>query len=327
MSETAASQGSFGRVPMRPSPVGLGTYHLTSDRRVEHGEAVRMVTAARRLGVRVIDTAPMYGIGEAEQIVGEAIAGTDTSDLILLDKIGRFEKSIVARLGDDAYRDVRAMRAQFEHSLRVLRISRLPVLLLHETDWTEWWDDITTPSGVVLELIAQLKAEGLIGAVGLSVRKADVAASLCQSGLFDAMLFVHYYNMVWQEAGDVALPAAAAVGMGIAVGAPYRQGLLTSADPDICARLRAEQRGSTPPGIVDRIERAQAIARRADLPMVEMGLRWLLTDPRVHTVIVGPRSQQELEENLMWAERGPLEDALMKELRGLRDIEPGRWPG
>lgn len=326
MNEQAGWPHAFGRVPVKPSAVGLGTYHLTSDRRVEHKEAVAMVTAARRLGVRVIDTAPMYGIGEAEQIVGEALAGTDISDLILIDKIGRFEKSIVARLGDAAYRDARAMRAQFEHSLRVLGIARLPVLLLHETDWAQWWDDITVPSGPVLELVGHLKAEGAIGWLGLSVRKAHVAAAMCGSGLFDAMLFVHYYNMVWQEAGDVALPAAAAAGMGIAIGAPYRQGLLTSTDPDVCARLRLERRGSTPPGMVERIERAQAIAREAGMPMVEMGLRWLLSDRRVHTVIVGPRSQRELEENLAWADAGPLEDPLMKELRRLRDIEPGRWP-
>ncbi len=316
---------SFGRVPMRPSAIGLGTYHLTSDRRVSHHEAVAMVTAARRLGVRVIDTAPMYGIGEAEQIVGEALAGTDIADLILIGKIGRFEKSIVARLGDAAYKDIPAMRAQFEHSLRILGISRLPVLLLHESDWAEWWDDSTVPAGPALALIGQLKSEGLIGAAGLSVRKPEVAAALCKSGLFDAMLFVHYYNLVWQEAGDIALPAAADAGMGIAIGAPFRQGLLTSADPEICARLRSERRGSTPPGIVRRIERAQEISRQAGLPMVELGVRWLLADPRVHTVVVGPRSQRELEENLMWAERGPLEAAMLRELRSLREIEPGRW--
>jgi aryl-alcohol dehydrogenase-like predicted oxidoreductase len=315
----------FGRTGGYASAIGLGTYHLTSDRGVPHHEAVTTIRRARELGINVIDTAPMYGLGEAEQIVGEAIAGTDVSDLIVLGKVGRFEKSIMARLGDQAYRDPPAIRAQFDHSMRLLGLDRLPLLLLHESDWVEWWDDIDSAAGPVRQAVDRMRADGVIGGVGLSVRKTAVAQALCRTGVFDAMLFVHYYNMVWQEAGDGVLPAAAAHDMGVAIGAPYRQGLLTTTDPALRGQLRAQQRSSVPPGIIDRIAAAQEIARQTGLSMVELGLRWLLSDPRVHTVVVGPRSQAELEQNVAWAAAGPLEEAVVKELAALRHIEPGTW--
>ncbi len=199
------------------------------------------------------------------------------------------------------------------------------MLLLHESDWTEWWDDIEAPAGPVLEVLRGLKEDGRVAAIGLSVRKPEIAARLASSGIFDAMLFVHYYNLVWQEAGDIVLPAAAGQNLGVAIGAPYRQGLLTTTDPDLIGRLRAQRRDSVPPGIIERIARAQQIARDADMSLLELGLRWLRSDQRVHTVVVGPRSQQELEQNVAWAEQGALEESLLKELATLRDIEPGRW--
>lgn len=325
MSDEVPAGRRFGRVERLASAIGLGTYHLTADRRVRHDEAVAIVRHAVRAGVTVVDTAPLYGLGEAELIVGEALAGSASEDLIVINKVGRFEKSIMARLGAAAYQDPHAIRAQFKHSMRLLGLRRLPLLLPHESDWAEWWDDISVPKGPVLDVLADLKRDGLVGAIGLSVRKPDIAANLCRSGLFDAMLFVHYYNMVWQEAGHDMLPAAVAQDMGIAIGAPYRQGLLTSLDPEVPEQLRAQRRESVPPGIVERIARAQRIARQAGMSMPEIGLRWLLSDRRVHTVVVGPRSVRELAENLEWAERGPLERSLRAELHTLRDVEPGRW--
>ncbi|UJW30280.1 aldo/keto reductase [Saccharothrix sp. AJ9571] len=320
-----AAPRPFGRLPVRVSPLGLGTYHLTADRLVPHDEALRLVRAAADAGITLYDTAPMYGLGEAEAILAEAL-GTRLGEQVVIDKIGRFEKSIVARLGDRGYREPAVMLAQFEHSLRVLGLERLPVLLLHESDWDQWWDD--TPgglSGPVLDLVAQLRSRGLVGGVGLSVRKPERAEQLIRSGLFDAMLFVHYYNIVWQEAGQSAIRTAAEHDLGIAIGAPYRQGLLTSTDPALLDQLTAERRSSVPPGVIERIGACQDIARGAGLSMPELGLRWLLDDRRVHSVVVGPRSVAELAENVRWAGTGPLPAEVTAELGKITDIPVGAW--
>jgi aryl-alcohol dehydrogenase-like predicted oxidoreductase len=314
----------FGRLPVEVSPLGLGTYHLTADRLVPHDEAVRLVRTAADGGINLFDTAPMYGLGEAELILAEAL-GARLGEQVLIDKIGRFEKSIVMRLGDRGYREPAIMRAQFEHSLRVLGLHRLPVLLLHESDWDEWWDGPGQVRGPVLDLITDLRSRDLVGAVGLSVRKPEHAERLVRSGLFDAMLFVHYYNIVWQEAGGTVIQTAAEAGLGIAIGAPYRQGLLTSTDPAVLDTLTAQRRSSVPPGMIERIGACQDIARGAGMSMPELGLRWLLADHRVHSVVVGPRSVAELYENLRWANAGPLPAEVLAELDKITDIPAGAW--
>ncbi|MFD4156486.1 aldo/keto reductase [Streptomyces hydrogenans] len=324
MSATILPKSRFGRAGTAVSRIGLGTYHLTSDRSVPHEEAVTMVREAVRLGVTAIDTAPLYGLGEAEFIVGEALRPIE-DEVFLINKVGRFEKSILARHGDACYRSKELIRAQFDHSMRLLGRDRLDMLLLHESDWAEWWDDLTAARGPVMELVDELKAEGRIGGVGLSARKPEETRRLCDTGRFDSILYVHYCNLVWQESVDEILPHAEAQDMGVAIGAPYRQGLLLGGGAEQAARLRAERRASVPPGIVRRIEEAERIAAEAGLSMPELGLRWLLSQSRVHTVMVGPRTVRELEQNVEWAAKPPLEESLLKEIAGLQAIEPGSW--
>ncbi|WIX76980.1 aldo/keto reductase [Amycolatopsis carbonis] len=315
----------FGRTGRMVSAIGLGTYHLTSDRGVAHSEALDVVRTAYDSGVNVFDTAPMYGMGEAEFILAEALSSEVLERVVTIDKIGRFEKSILARSGDRCYTEPSLMTAQLEHSLRVLGLHRLPALLLHETDWTEWWPDGVSDTAPVMRFLDEARKRRLVDHVGLSVRKAREAVALAGTGLFDLALYVHYFNMVWGDIGGPAIQAFTEQRMGVAVGAPYRQGLLTSLDEDLPRRLRAERRGSVPPGLVRRIAEAQRIARESGLSMPEMGLRWLLGDPRVHTVVVGPRSVRELEENVGWVTQGPLPPDVTTALRALTDIEPGSW--
>ena len=296
------------------SRLGLGTYHLTSDRYVSNASARALTSAAIARGINVIDTAPMYGLGEAERIVGEVLKNTKERPNVI-GKVGRFEKSILARLAAEAYGDPGLMHAQLDHSLTLLGIDRLPLLLIHETDWAEWGLGDQPEHSPVWAFVEEARRDGRIGAVGLSVRKPAVAAGLAETGLFDAMLFVHYHNVIWQEVATEALAAAHRHDMGVAIGAPFRQGLLVDGSPSAVEALRAQRRAAVPPGVIRRIEMTYDISQQHGMSMVELGLRWLLSDPRVHTTIVGPRSLQELQQNVDFAHAGPLDDNLLEELR------------
>lgn len=318
---------TFGRTGRTVSRVGLGTYHLTSDRHVAHEEAIDLVRESVRLGVTLIDTAPMYGLGEAEQIVGEALAPLEQADdVYVMDKVGRFEKSILNRLGDECYVSKDLIRAQFEHSMRLLGRDRLDLLMLHESDWTQWWPGGRFGAdGPALEALEELKADGRIAGYGLSTRREEETRTLCRTGRFDAMLYVHRCNLVWQESVDDVLPVAAEHDMGVAIGAPYKQGLLLGGGAEQSARLRRERKAGVTPGIIERIERAEAVAADAGLSMPEMGLRWLLSQEGVDSVVVGPRSVAEMEQNLQWAADGPLPPDLLDQIAAIRSIRPGTW--
>ncbi|MEU2231122.1 aldo/keto reductase [Streptomyces vietnamensis] len=281
------------------SPIGLTTSQLTSSHLVAHDDAVTVVREAVRLGVDVIDTAPLYGLGEAEYIVGKALEPLPDK-VFLMGKIGRFEKSIVSSHGVGCYRSPALITAQFEHSLRLLRRDRLDLLLLHESDWPEWWEPGTEVRGPVLDVLDQLRAQGRIGGTGLFPSDPSQVPRLCGSGGFDALLFRKDVHVMRQEPLAASLGCARSRNMGVAVA--------TSLSPSDADRA--------PHG-----EAVRAVAHEAGLSLTELGLRWLLSQEDVHTVLVGPRNREELERAVAWADKPPLEPAL---LRALADASSAR---
>jgi D-threo-aldose 1-dehydrogenase len=209
--------------------------------------------------------------------------------------------------------------------LRLLEMDRLPLLLLHETDWAEWWPGSDHRNAPVMRFVREAKDRGLVQHVGISARKRSESTQLIRTGLFDAILYVHYYNVVWQDAGDDVIAAADDAGMTVLIGAPYRQGLLIENDGSSLASLRTRRRASVPPGAIDRIERVQAVSREIGMSMPQLGLRWLLSDPRIDSILVGPRSTTELAENLQWVDEGPLDAEVLNRLSKIREIELGVW--
>ena len=301
------------------SRVGLGTYCLVSERGIAHEPAIACVRRAVELGVDVLDTAPLYGAGEAEQIVGEALADTSPSPLVI-DKVGRFEASIVRRRAEEAYGSRELIRAQFDHSLRTLRRDDVDLVLVHESEQPQWWDDMAEARGPVIEELEAQRECGRAGGIGLSIRDDDAAVALCATGRFDAMLYVHYYNLVWQERGERAVSAAAEQDMGVAIGAPYRRGMLLDGRPAAIAKLAAKDSADTPPAVLERLARAQVIADAAGMGLAELGLRFLLSDERVHVVLVGAENVAQLEENLEWSSRGALPDDVLAAVKGLKEV-------
>ncbi|MET8124773.1 aldo/keto reductase [Streptomyces sp. NPDC005065] len=173
------SRVRFGRTGRQVSRLGMQTGQLTETHPAAHREAVALVREAVRLGVGVIDTAPLYGRGAVERIVGEALEDA-AADVCLITKIGRFVRGGLASYGDACYQTPALIEAQFEQSLRLLRRDRVDLLLLHEADWVEWWPDGRpgTPSPV-LDVMAGLRAAGRIGGRGCSPRRGRNRCGSC----------------------------------------------------------------------------------------------------------------------------------------------------
>ncbi|MFG2332272.1 aldo/keto reductase [Streptomyces sp. NPDC048604] len=299
---TAPQRGLFGRTGRRVSRLGLTTSQLVSANFVRHEDAVALVREAVRLGVDVVDTAPLYGLGEAEYMVGKALDRLP-HEVFLIGKIGRFDRSIVAGHGDGCYRSEPLITAQFEHSLRLLRRERLDLLLVHESDWPEWWDDdwwsaggAAGVQGPVLDVLERLREQGRIGGAGLFPSGPSRTAQLCAGGRFDALRHPNDVHLLRQESLAASVRCAEAQNMGVAVGTDV---------------------GTTRAAFSARAEPARALAREAGLSLPELGLRWLLSQPGVHTVLVGPRDQEELERVVAWAAEPPLEEPLMCAVAGL----------
>ncbi|MEA3013790.1 MAG: hypothetical protein QOD42_2335 [Sphingomonadales bacterium] len=142
------------------SRVGLGTWAIGgwmwggSDA----GEAIETIRGAVDRGVTLIDTAPVYGFGRSEEIVGEALAKGD-----LRRRAQIATKSGLNWRDGEPYRDSRPsrIRQEIEDSLRRLRTDYIDIYQIH-------WPDPQTPMGDTARVLGDLYDEGKIRAIGVS---------------------------------------------------------------------------------------------------------------------------------------------------------------
>ncbi|MFJ7669663.1 aldo/keto reductase [Lysinibacillus sp. NPDC097195] len=300
----------------RSSKLGLGTYNLSPDKGTSYQYAQSILKKAELLGINILDTAPLYGGGYVEQLIGNSI---DENSLKIVNKVGRFESLAYRKLGAKAYTDEFMIRSQFDFSLRLLNRNKIDLLLIHEADWKEWWEQGFNNASVIKVLTA-LKEEGLVDKIGISLRDPFLANELCNTGVFDAILFVHYYNILWQDSRDIFFDAAKKNNMGISIGTPFKQGLLTSNTHYFFEKILNDIPKDLTPNLLERLKKLHQISINNNISMPELSLRYLISDPDVDVVFAGPRNIEELETNVKWTNKGSLSDKLLIELEELKNI-------
>jgi aryl-alcohol dehydrogenase-like predicted oxidoreductase len=211
----------LGTSDLEITPVGIGTAPIGSRPGVwwvnwgtqDERDAVRAIHAALDAGVNWIDTAPFYGWGRAEEIVGHALRGRD--DVLVFTKCGTLRRDD----GED-YMDLRpeTVRADVEASLRRLGRDHVDLLQPHDPDprvpVEETWS-------AVLELVA----EGKVRAGGLSNHRPDEIERALAVGPVASLQ--HQYSALVRDIEADILPFARERGLGVIVWAPLASGFLT----------------------------------------------------------------------------------------------------
>jgi aryl-alcohol dehydrogenase-like predicted oxidoreductase len=266
------------------TPVGIGTAPIgsvpghwwvnwgTQDER----DSVAAIHAALDGGVNWIDTAPFYGWGRAEEVVGRALQGRD--DVLVFTKCGTLRRED----GDD-YMDLRpeTIRADLEQSLRRLQRDRVDLLQPHDPDQK-------VPIEETWGAIGELIAEGKVRHAGLSNHPPELVERALAVGPVASLQFE--YSALQRRVEERLLPFALERGLGAIVWAPLASGFLTDGFD-----LEALEEGD--------FRRTHPFARRADLADVrrEVGgtagaLRFVLDHPAVTGAIVGVRNEREARE-------------------------------
>jgi aryl-alcohol dehydrogenase-like predicted oxidoreductase len=220
-------------------------------------------------------------------------------------------------------RDVDGLKFSFAESLRLLKRDRVDILMIHEPDrpgqhdWWSNWEDFTGP---VTEVLAELKAEGLIRFTGLGGTTPYVLARICATGQFEVVLTAFNYSLLWREAGIAVIPEATKQNMGIVIGSPLQQGWLAR-------RFDAEVRGYPAwlsPQRRDQYLALYALVDELGMPLTDLALRWVISDPRLSTTLMGARSVAEVEMNVAAVGAGPLPEAVMSRLAEIGAMVPTR---
>jgi aryl-alcohol dehydrogenase-like predicted oxidoreductase len=303
---------TLGRTGLQVSELGLGGLFVSS-LGAERDEARRAVRRALALGINYIDTAPGYY--DSEEVLGWALEGVDRP-YILSTKLGGRPRPFDAQ-------DKAALRRSVEESLRLLRRETIDILMIHEPDRPgqyDWFTDGERFRGPVTELLAELKAEGIVRFTGLGGTTAYELAHLCATGDYDVVLTAFNYSLLWQEARIAVLPEARRQKMGIIVGSPLQQGAL--------ARPYTEQvaqgdRWLSPPRRA-QFQKLYGLAQELGLSLPELALRFVISNPDVSTVLTGARSAAEVEQNVRAVERGPLPQEVLDAIQEIASHVPFR---
>ncbi len=312
---------TLGRTGLVVSEVALGGLY-TSSLGGGVANARLIVERAVELGINYIDTAPRYA--DSEETLGQVLPAI-TTPLILSTKLGGRPEPF-----DPKNRD--GLMWSIEESLKLLRRDVIDVLMIHEPDRPQlfnWWDDPFKVTGPVIEVIEELKEDGVIRFAGLGGTTVTQLAHLMRSGHFDVVLTAFNYSLLFREAEDDILPTAKEMNMGVIVGSALQQGGLgrrydevVRARPPWMSRARQRQ-----------LLELYAFLDETDQELPELSLRFALSNPLIHTVLIGPKSAQQVEQSVVAASRGPLPPDMLGRIDDIWRIcpmrpfeEPMIWP-
>jgi len=306
------NQRILGKTGLKVSELALGGLFVSSAGG-EYEQAKRAIGRALELGVNYIDTAPGYR--NSEEVLGKALEDV-TTPVILSTKLGGRPQPFLPQ-------DKKCLRKSVEESLKLLKRDYIDILMIHEPDRPgqyDWWTDHENYYGPVIEVLDELKKDGVIGYTGLGGTTAYQMARVIESGRFDVVLTAFNYNLLWREAEHEVLPAAKEQNMGIVIGSPLQQGKLAR-------RYDEEVRNGAP--WLRSHRRAQFLAfytflDEIGISLPELALRFVISNPDISCVLMGARSQEEVEQNVSSVEKGPLSQDILKRLDEIAAMVPFR---
>ena len=286
--------GNFGGVGSAPAFFGQGE---TQD------EAFAVMDAAWDAGITTFDTADAYGGGRSESYIGEWMRSRKPNGAVLSTKTF----NPMSEGADHGLAPAR-VRRQLESSLQRLGVERVDLFLTHS------WD-ADVPIAETAATLDELVAEGKIGAYGLSNVDGALLTEALAAGSFGWVQ--NSYSLLDREAEDEVLPLCVEHGLGFEPFSPLAGGWLTGKyrrGADVPAGSRMTMRPEPyehlrDDAVYDRLERLEAMGDPATL-----ALSWLLTDPRVTAIVVGPRRPAHLTPAL---DAAPLDAARRDEISAL----------
>ena len=307
---------ALGKTGIKVSKLALGGLFLCS-KGGPYEQAKQAIGRALELGINYIDTAPGYL--NSEEVVGRALEelgrGSD-EPLIISTKLGGRPQPFEPQNRDCLQRSV-------EESLRLLKRDHIDILMIHEPDRPgqyDWWPDWDSFEGPVLDVLEELKEDGRIRATGLGGTTAYTLAHIIRTGKFDVVLTAFNYSLLWREAELEVLPAAKEMNMGIVIGSPLQQGALARRYDDA---VNHGARWLSSPRRV-QYKALYAFLDELDMPLAELAMRFVISNPDVTCTLTGARSQWEVEANFAAVEKGPLPQDVLARLDEIAAMMPFR---
>ncbi len=302
----------LGRTGLEVGELSVGGLFL-SDYGGGYEMSKKALLKALDCGCNYIDTAPGYF--NSEEVLGNILTGCQ-KPLIFSTKLGGRPQPFDPK-------NKEGLLFSVKESLRLLKRDHIDILFIHEPDRPmqyDWWTDSDQYDGPVMEVLDQLKKEGLVKFIGLGGTTTHELARICDTGKFDCVLTASNYSLLWQEARYEVIPAAKRHNMGIVSGSPLQQGALSQRYDDLIEH-------GAPWLSLPRREQYRALYKLLDetgMPIVEMCMRFIISNPDISCVLTGARSEEEFLGNLHAIEKGPLPQDILDEIERIYQMVPFR---
>ncbi|MDF0752121.1 aldo/keto reductase [Marinobacter sp. 71-i] len=285
---------SFGNTDIQVTPVGLGTWAIGGWMWGGTDEAQSIDTIHRAIdkGIGLIDTAPVYGFGRSEEIVGKALAGGRRDQVALATKVALNWNDN----HDQVWRDATPERIEreVEDSLKRLQTDRIDIYQIH-------WPDPKTPVEETARALENLYQAGKIRAIGVS------NFTPAQMEEFSNAVPLHSlqppYNLFEREIERDVLPYCREHGIATITYGGLCRGLLTGKMREDTQFTGDDLRKNDPKFQGERyrqylnaVAELDAFAReRYQKNVLALALRWLVDQPGVTTALWGARRPEQLD--------------------------------
>ena len=288
----------LGKSNLQVSALCLGTMMFGQQTPFE--EAARIVASARDHGINFIDTADVYNKGESERDVGKLLTG-QRDYWVLASKLGNPMSNPAGKTNRSHY-SRRWLMQETEAMLSRLQTDYLDILYLHRDFHEENLEEAVLALGDLIRA-GKIRSFGLSNFRGWRI--AEVVRLCEKLGVPPPAVCQPYYNLLNRGPEVEILPACAYYGLGVVPYSPLARGVLTGKYPPGQPPAEGTRAGSGDKRILETEFReeslmiAQKIKARCDAKGVVAGqfaAAWVLANPFVSSVIVGPRTLSHLED-------------------------------
>jgi len=306
--------GELGNSQLEVSRVMLGTWAMGGWLwgGTEKNRSEEAILASIDAGINCIDTAPVYGFGLSEEIVGKAIKHRDRDKLVIATKCGLVWDD---RSGATPFFDTtdnsgkrlcvrRCLRKESilkecEESLRRLDVDVIDLYQCH-------WPHAETPISESMEALIALRDQGKVRAFGVSNYPAGELQQCVDNGGIASDQ--PKYSLLSREAEAEILPFCLQHDIGVIAYSPMEMGLLTgkiTMDYELPDNDTRKQRPWFQPEkrrqVLDALEQVRPVARKHDATLAQVAVAWILSQPGVTAAIVGARNPEQAESNALAA--------------------------
>jgi aryl-alcohol dehydrogenase-like predicted oxidoreductase len=299
----------LGKSDLKVSPLAFGAWAVGGWMwgGNEEKESLRAIRASYDVGITTIDTAPVYGFGKSEELVGRAMQGVSRDKYQILTKFGMNWKTHEGEYFFDTtdnqgkpvkmykWSHPKKVREECEESLRRLKTDYVDLLQIH-------WPDATTPIHETMSEVAKLIKEGKVRAAGVCNYSAQQVEEALKT--IDIVSNQVPYSMVFRDIEKEVVPQAVKKGMSILPYSPLQRGLLTGKikrDHQFSeGDTRANNRFYKPENI-DRINamlaKIKPIADDHGATLGQLVINWTVNRPAMGSVLVGARNEDQVKDN------------------------------